>query len=479
MKTKTLTKLSAFVLVAIFCFFALVGCASNLAMPGTNDNVTGNGGLVVQKGNYLYFVNGYTSTDDLTTGDNKGGNSYGAIYRTKLDENNQMVYADDGSLENCEIIVDKVCGFEKTALYIFDDYLYYATPNTQKVKNDQTLESNFKLTDFYRVKLNGKDRTHIYKTTNASDDTKFAFYKTNASKDVYLAIYDGKDLICVNCSNKTAKTVCEGVSSVAMPAYGNYSKQNNQLSKGASNVYYTRSGNDAENVASGNVICYFTIGENVEHVIASGYNTYTVVSATNEALVFTKKSSYDLDANNYVIKYRYEDDELNLDVQNDNYAKQLDASGHTDILLCTFEEGNQAGIVAKNETGKLVYINYQGNKSEVLNDEISLTPLCVSGTKVYAYDESNSIYQIDYKTKAQKILFDASVENDDAKTPYFSAKKNFSVNNGYIYYFATFEGASETGYYLNRISTAINENYKTELVAKVLDIHIKVKATEE
>ena len=480
MKTKIITKISAFLLVAIFCFFAFAGCAAQMDLPNKNDAVTGNGGLVVQKGQYLYFVNGYTSAENIKKADEVKGVEYSAIYRTKLGENNEIIYNEDGTLQNCEKIIDKVCGFEKTALYIFDDYIYYQVPNTSKVKNEEKLEYNFKLTDFYRAKLDGSGQTWLYKTKNASDDTKFVFYKTNNSKDVFLSLYDGKDLISVNCSTKEAKTICEGVSSVAMPIYSVYNQDNNQLSKGASNVYYTRSGNDDENLTAGNVLCYYTLGENQEHIIASGYNTYTAVYATNEALVFTKKSNYDLSAFNYVIKYDYDaDGNLNLDVQNGNKAIQLDASEHKSIWLCTFEEGNQAGIITKNETGKLVYINYQTNKYEVLNTERTLTPLFVAGTKVYAYSESNWIYQIDYKTKAEKLLCQKQGENDDINEPYFEAKKNFSVCGGYVYYFAKYEGDSETGYYLNRVSAADRETYTVESVAKVLVKHIKTKTEEK
>ena len=478
MKTKFITKISAFILVAIICIFAFAGCAPKLELPGTNDAVTGNGGIVVQKGQYIYFVNGYKSVADITSASQVKHEEYSAIYRVKVDENNQISYNEDGTMKDCEKIIDSVCGFEKTALYIFDDYIYYQVPNTSKDKNEGALEYNFELTDFYRAKLDGTQKTLIYKTKNASDTTKFAFYKTNLSKDVYLALYDGTNLICVNCSTKVATTVCENPTDIAMPSYGSYNKQNNQLSKGASNIYYTRSGTDEENLSSGNVLCYFTLGENQEHIIARGDgNTYSVLSATNEALVFTKKSDTDLQANNYVIKYSFDaDNKLYLDVQNNTVAKQLDASAHTSILLCTFEEGNPAGIVTTNETGKLTYINYQAGINEVIYEDKALTLICLAGTKVYAYDEDNSIYQIDYKNKTTKLLFDATAE--DVKAPNFSASKNFAVCGGYIYYFATYEGDSETGYYLNRISTAIRETYEVELVGSVLSKYIKTQTEE-
>ncbi len=476
MKTKVIIKISAILLVLVLCLLALVGCGINMDLPSTDAAVTGNGGLAVKKGEYIYFVNGYQNATDLKSGDNKGGNKYSAIYRTKL-ENGELKYNENGELENCEIIIDKICGFEKTALYIFDDCIYYATPNTEKVISDDKLSNNFELTDFYRAKLDGTNRTHLYKTTRTSNNTDFAFYKVN--QEIHLVIYDGTGLVMVNCSNGKATEVCENVSSVALPKYANYNAQNNQIAQGAQNVYYTRSGSEDENLANGNVLCYASIGESEEHIIASGYNTYTVKLATNEALVYSKKSAYDLNANNYVIKYNYNsDNELSLDVQ--NAGIQLDTTANSEVYLCTFENGNQMGIIVKNSSNKLVYINYQTDKYQVLNEETTLTPLYVYGTKVYAYSSDNSIYQIDYKTLAQKILFDVSNIDEEVEinTPYFSANKNFSVCGGYIYYFAQYEGDSETGYYLNRITTAISENYTVELVGVVQTQHIATKAEE-
>ena len=475
MKTKFITKISSFLLVFVLCIMALVGCTTaNLDLPSETAAVVGNGGLAVQKGEYLYFVNGYQSIKDMKSGDNKGGDEYSAIYRVKLNNNNELTFDENGNLENCDLIIDKVCGFEKTALYIFDDYIYYATPNTEKEVSDEVISSNFELTDFYRAKLDGTGRTHIYKTSKASDDTKFAFYKANGANDVYLALYDGTQLLLVNCGSKAVTTVCDSVSSIAMPNVSYYNSENNQISVGASNIYYTRSAKEDETVSSGNFLCAVKIGDNTERVLAQGHYTYTVKSATDEALVFTKKSDNDLNANNYAISYAYnESGDVTLDAQNGGV--QLDATAHDTVLLCTYEEGNFAGMVTKNTSNKLVYINRATNTTEVLDEDTELTPITIAGNYVYAYDSNNSIYQINYKTKAQKLLADASKTGDDAiKKPYLSAKKNYSVCGNYVYYFATYEG-EKTGYYLNRVLTISQEEYTPELVGILQTEHLEVE----
>ena len=481
MKTKLLTKISSLALVLIMCLMTLVGCAPRIELPESNAYVSGNGGLAVQKGEYLYFVNGYTSVDDMVYGDNKGGNQYSAIYRTKLGDNNSVSYDEDGKLENCELIIDKVCGFQKTQLFIFGDYIYYATPNTEKVVSGDMMVANFKLTDFYRAKLDGSQRTHIYKTNLASDSTKFAFYKVNGCEDVYLALFDGTKLMLINCSNKIVTTICDNASSVALPEYDVYNADNNQISKGASNIYYTKSKPEEEG-SSGNLICYAKIGENVEHIIPGGNYTYSVLSATNEALVYTK--TVNSQNNNYVILYSYDaQNNLLLDVQNDGVL--LDYTAHSSVYLTTFENNNPTGIITTNASNKLVYIKLdaQNHRTYIqLNDEKTLTPLVVKGTYVYAYDEGSNLYQINYKaaTPVSKLLVNManSTEEEPINKPYFEASKNFSVCGNYVYFYSAYEGDEDTGYYLSRVDTSIQESYEVELIGVVQENHIKTETED-
>ena len=93
----------------------------------------------------------------------------------------------------------------------------------------------------------------------------------------------------------------------------------------------------------------------------------------------------------------------------------------------------------------------------------------------HTYSSDNSIYQIDYKTKEQKILLNMAEEENEFNKPYFSANKNYSVLAGSIFYFAEYKGESETGYYLNVISTASQDTYEAKLLGVVLEKHIVVE----
>lgn len=487
MKTKLLTRISSFVILLVMCVITLTGCAGGWVGPDINDAVIGNGGVAVQKGEYLYFVNGYTAVADMVSGDNKGGNSYSALYRAKLDDNNNLTYNEDGTIKDCSKIISKVCGYDDTALFIFGNEIYYASPYADKVESDdkQTV-NNFELTDFYKASLDGSGVTKLYTTTTASDKTQFAYYQPAGTKTVSLAVYDGSKLVVVNCSDKSVNVVSESVESVAFPKISDYNRKNNQTSVQESTVFYTRMGTEEESLTSGNVLAYAKIGDNTEQIVAKGQNTYTVKSANKDALVLSIKGQNDSNACNYFATFNAEG-VLNFDL-NTVKNQQLDYTAHENVLLANFEEGNAVGIVTTNANKYLIFIDYtQSGKVTVLNQEKTLTPLCLSGNYVYAYSEDNSLYRINFKkalteADATELIYDSAkvVEEGSDETVadiYFEASTNFSVVGNNVFFYVPYEGESETGYYLNKINLLDNEKSAT-LVGVVQDNHVAVEDEE-
>ena len=183
MKKKLLNLLAIF--IVIFSIFTFTGCAVTLkGGPSKTDVVTGNGSMSVRKGDYLYFVNGYVSNNNLTGGDNNYGNARnGAIYRAKL-QNGELMYDvttnEDGdevkTLKNVELLVPKVAGFEYTSLYIFDSTLYFTSPNTEK---DKTGKIRFDLTDIFAVSIKGGKISKLANAVNIDSVNDFGFAKIN------------------------------------------------------------------------------------------------------------------------------------------------------------------------------------------------------------------------------------------------------------------------------------------------------------
>lgn len=491
MKTKFLTRISSFLLLLVMCIIMLAGCTTTWDGPKTEDDVTGNGSLAVQKGNYLYFVNGYTARSDMKEGDNKGSFEYSSIYKAKLNENNELEYDEDGNLLNCSKLVSKVGGFDNTALYIYGDYMYFASPYADKVTNsDYKQENNFNLTDFYKVKLDGSGLKSVYTTNNDSTSLKFGFYQTADTQDVNLVVYDGSKLVVVNCSTAKSTIVSEDVTDVALPSVSEYKYGNNQISKQESAVYYTRSGSEEENLSAGNVLAYSKIGENTEKIIAKGENTYEVKCVTKDALIVTIKGSDDVNACNYFVTFDAETGEPKFDL-NEVKNQKLDSTGNSTVYLCAFEDGNPVGIITKNANNKLAMLDFKNNNNAVvLNDSLSLTPLLLKGNYIYAYDSDNSLYRINYKqvlvatdkASCTEQIYDATkqIEETDEteKDIYFSAKTNFSVVGNYAYFYLPYTGDTDTGYYLNRINLLSGEK-SAELVGVVQSNHIVTETETE
>lgn len=492
MKTKFLTKITSFLILFLMCAMLLAGCAGPWDGPKTEADVSGNGGLAVQKGNYLYFVNGYTSKSNMVAGDNKGNVEYSSIYKAKLNSNNQLEYDEDGNMLNCSKLVSKVGGYDDTALYIFGDYMYFASPYADTVtvleNNNYIQKNNFNLTDFYRVKLDGSGLTSVYRTTNDSTSLQFAFYQPAGTNEVSLVVYDSQKLIIVNCSTNQAKVVSENVTSVAMPQVAEFKYSNNQITKQESAIYYTRSGTDEENLGNNNVLAYTVIGENTEKIIEAGSKTYQVKTATKDALVVSIKGGDDVNACNYFVTFN-QNGEPEFDL-NTVKNQKLDSTGNSNVYLCNFEDGNPVGIITN--TDKVINVmDYNNNNNPVvLNEDIDLTIVKVVGNYVYAYDDNKSLYRINYKQalsnqtiEVQKIYDSEKVIDDSGSEPvtaddiYFDAKTNFSVVNNYVYFYMPYKGDSQTGYYLNRINL-LDQEKTTQLVGVLQADHVVTEANE-
>ena len=121
--------LTAIFMCLVCCLVFLTGCGSKgfKDNPKTNDVVLDNGGYSVQKGDYIYFTNGF---DEYTNASSSV--TVGALYRAKVGDTNGYAQVDeDGYLQNAELITSRLVGYKYGGFYIFGDYIYYVTPITR------------------------------------------------------------------------------------------------------------------------------------------------------------------------------------------------------------------------------------------------------------------------------------------------------------------------------------------------------------
>ncbi len=208
MKKKIITIIISAVL-AVAMMLTLVACNENykqdaVATDLTNKEVSSNGGLAVQVGKYLYFINGYAAA----TGENTFGQAVkGAIMRVELN-------AGVPNLDTLVTIVPKnVYNTNKAVgLTVYGDYLYYTSPSTSKGSDGQAKTSDMWI---MRTKLDGTDTQVVLKLDNYTTNFRLA-----GGYLVYLDAEYNLHSIDLNSKKLKDEVVVEEISS-AMLTYTN------------------------------------------------------------------------------------------------------------------------------------------------------------------------------------------------------------------------------------------------------------------
>lgn len=205
------------ILLIVVCMSLLVatlaGCNNyKFTAVGGGDSTAvteNNGNRVVKQGNYIYFINGTTSAD--------AANEFGEVEKGNI---MRGTIADDGTISNYVTIVPKnvLAGHPDAGIYVFGEWLYYVTPNTNKDKygNLQT-----DVLDFMRVKIDGTDTQEIISLIGAS--TQFRITKDAL---VYL---QGTNLYTINLNNDKFEPVL--IESNVTQAYMPYGQDFDPASK--------------------------------------------------------------------------------------------------------------------------------------------------------------------------------------------------------------------------------------------------------
>ncbi len=165
----------------------------------SSGTVSSNGGFVVEKGEYLYFINGV----ETYTSDNAYGTPVkGALMRIAKDE------VTKGGEAETVVPSLMVAGDYTSGIFLYGDRVYYATPNN--IKNTSgTIENDY--LDFKSAKLDGSD---IQSYFNLSDNATVYRY-TEVDGTVYLIYEQDSELHSYNTATETdtllAKNIVEYV----------------------------------------------------------------------------------------------------------------------------------------------------------------------------------------------------------------------------------------------------------------------------
>ena len=286
-KNKLLITLLA---LALSATVVLAGCGgesySSIHVVGEQDTsytVKSQGGNAVQYGNYIYFINGTAGyTDDEGDANVWDKVVKGALYRAELkgskngkdfviDTDNaispvtneylefvstQGVDYDENSIDVVTVqkISPKVIGtsgYSSGGIFIYDNYVYYATPNNRKNKAGDV---QYKKTDFFRTSLDGKTTQRVFTTEADSADSPYAFYKQDGK--VYLVVLDGTTLKSVVMNDKKVedtRAIAENVTGAYLPVKSEYDSEDKSVSA-EDYVYFSREVDSDDIQRSGTVL---------------------------------------------------------------------------------------------------------------------------------------------------------------------------------------------------------------------------------
>ena len=132
------------IVALVFCMaLFLTGCAtvSDVKVNGKNVNYKSlqyYQGQVVKVGDYIYYGNGYTSSDSDGFSYNKAAKSG---YLARLNVKNDLSYSKDVKLENQaqtspkgieKVNEEKLIGYQYQDMYALGEYIYFTSANTHK-----------------------------------------------------------------------------------------------------------------------------------------------------------------------------------------------------------------------------------------------------------------------------------------------------------------------------------------------------------
>lgn len=213
---KLLTVFTAAVMSA--CALALPACSDFTPLDGdySSGEVVSNGGFVVEKGNYYYFINGV----ETYTSDNTYGTPVkGALMRISKTDLAAKKNTAETVVPSLMVAADYTSG-----IYVYGDRVYYASPNNVKNTSGE-IENNY--LDFKSAKLDGSDIRSYFNVSDNSTVYRFV----EVENTVYVLYASGSDLHSYNTESKTDTVLAASVGAYVL----------NSADKTDPNVYYTMS----------------------------------------------------------------------------------------------------------------------------------------------------------------------------------------------------------------------------------------------
>jgi len=437
---KFLTRILGIALI-VLSVFSLTACEVKLkAVNITTDGVLSNGGPVAKQGNTLYFVNGYNKAS--ATSNTFGKVDISSLYKVVLNENGEISYDENGAMQNVEQVVSSQVGFEKGSIYVFGDYIYYATPYSGKDKTGSVLYSYL---SFYRIKNDGSERSIIC-TTETKDTKMYYSYYVIDEKTLALVVFEQ------DTGNLTSYVMADGkvkVLNIDTKVSSCVFSENNGLGSDIDKyVYYTKAVESTDEIQQGNKVYKFVPNSTETTLISTGRNI-DIVTIVNGYLV------YSADDTTYINNHT--DANLSTDDHIISYVK------YDTVLYVPVENGVSMIVVDKvaDDNTKVKYINGNNVHDNYTICSTEATFVGVNGDDLIYYGSDNMLYKVNYKSASNTAVKICTKEVAKQDGPMV-----VEIVDGYVYFFGTIVEDEVTYTMLYRAKIAVETAQAAELVGK-------------
>jgi len=435
-------KFITFTLCLLLCVITLglSGCGkSNNTKVDTSIASNGNGGMVVTRGDYVYFVNGYNAYSTINKDNLSKKFDIGGLYRAKLNSNGELDYDENGSLTGAERISGHLAGFESTSLYVFGNHIYYATPITDVDKKGNLQNDRL---EFRRVSISGGETTRLYQSKIEAEDVKFEFYYANGK--VYLMINEDGTLKRITCTGKiSTTTVASDITSLVLPR-DSYDVFN---SDSYNNIFYTKT-NDDNKIEIYN---YNIVTGREEYKKTTNYKTCELVDYKFKHLYYKASSE---DYPNYTYFYRV--DATKNAITSLVEEKLTSDKDYTDLY---FLENETDGYIVQSED-KTYYLRYNSSNvsAPIVVADSKIDIMAIKNSYVY-YRSDNDIKRISY----YDLKTTGSADEETILTVEELQTYGYDIDDNNLYVYAT--TGSNTYLYSIKVSNIMeDDSYETKLL---------------
>lgn len=448
---KKFTSLLFLMLVA--CCFMFTGCSgATLTMPQNYNNVSSNGGFVVETGNFLYFANSYKSYSKLTEGYQNDGDevAQASIKRVEQEANAQKTLVlDEEEKIKFENVLNKIAGYETSNMFVVGEYLYFTSPNIHKNDSkdpDKYGKYEFELSSLFRIKLDGSAFKELYTT-----ETSTAKFYLTGGENKTLIVFDDEKIMQLECYKNATnlKELATDVKSTVFP----YDQQLD-----ITNIYYTVE-REEESQFTGNVLKALDI-KTGEIATVPGYSnngeTITLISYTGSRLFYTRtglnvSALYSNDFTNGLSSQQVHKYEISSMKEGSSLKVISNVAGY-DINCFVYEYNNNIYKQDLSATNDNAYVK--------LTNATDAKIAFVDGTYVY-YTTADGIFRASALTGSIQQVSDLKTLNKDY----------IDFDGRYVYFYASLEGAKTDTQYLHRadVNACNNQLIKVECIAELLE----------